>query len=448
MENINDFVDNASVGNNYNWTSLNIDLNFNKSEIDLDSIIKREKQFGDTHNEVLFIHEYVHFVQNFYCNWGGLVFCEFVLSLEKLGASKAVDDFKLSMPLKIEHIADANLWNDGVDYYNKFQLLIGSKKEEIILENACKSDKISIKKIAEEELIINNGRISYTINCKTIREHMADLSSMLFMNYSDTQIHERFSNSSAFCSSPKTLDKQPTYWMLLEYFYSNELKNIAEGLVLICHAALSTASPLRMIIRFFKFSINFKGGKDLVELVHRFLTKPVEIIAYSFSFNATLQSLVNQLKLCSSHADHDFYRFNIEIFNTLMMNISNHFSAKLFFRNPANLRNKDAWVQMIHHTGTPIIRYKDKTPVISTFSNKLVESLTYFLGVAKVLENLKGSSMHCCPFHTDFDICKALYKNNENCFHDPLLVKNPFINGKECLFHNAIELMGLTDRIS
>ena len=451
MENYFEFLDNASVGRSYDWTSLHIDLNFNKTEIDLESILNGTLEFGDTQNEAVFIHEYVHYLQNFYCNWGGLVFCNFVLALEKMGASKVSDSISFKLPLKIKKIEGASLWNDGVILYEKFGNLLGSSEKSIVIENLDTSSRLSIKSITDDSLVINNGRISYCIDNKTIREHMADLSSMLFLNYTDEQVYKRLLNTSSLCSTLGTLDKQPMYWMLFEYFFDHKYKNVSEGLVILCHSSLCSANPLQTIIRFFKFiekmEDELKGKNDLLSIVNGFLNIQTEVLAFSFSFNAALQNIIEQLKLCSKHSDHSFYESNSILFNHLMFNIYSSFSAKLIFRNPQDLRNKKFWIQTINKTGTPIIRYKDKMPIIISKNNDLIDSLTYFLGVTKVIENLQDNYKLSCPFHTDFNICKTIYKNNDNCLYEPLLVKNPLCNGEECLFQNALELMGLTDRI-
>jgi len=444
-------LDNASFGNSYSWISMHIDLNFNKLEIDLDSILNGAKTFGNSQNEIVFIHEYVHFLQNFYCSWGGLTFCEFILALEKLGASKVVDNIVFKLPLKIEPIADADLWNKGVFHYDTFCLLIGPEKKPILFENLCPNEKAIIKSISEEELVLNNGRISYCISNKAIREHMADLSSLLFSNSSDESIHNRHINSRVFCSADYVLDKNPMYWMMFEYFYSNRFENIAEALVIICHAALSTASPVRLIIRFFKFfqEVNKSGDQisNLKEIVIWFLNLATENIAFSYSYHEAIKGIVNQINLCSNHYDHDFYRFNSHIFTKLLTSISYFFSAKLFFRAPENLRDKNLWVSLIKQTGTPIIRYKDKTPAITLNDQDLQNSLTYFLGITKLFEYLQDSAKYSCPFHSEFNICNANFRNNENCINDPFLVKNPLKDGSECLFQNALELLGLKDRI-
>jgi len=451
MENYFNLIDQVSIGRNYNWASLNIDLNFNKQDIDLESIINGSKQFGNTQNERIFVHEYVHYLQNFYCSWGGLVFCELVLALDKMGASKVNDNIILKLPLKIKEISDAELWNSGVKHYNKFYSLIGDIKGTTSFEKIGEYPKVVIKEISEDVIIFNNGRISFSLNGRTIREHMAEYSSLLFLNYTDEQIHQDLINSKIHCTSNGTLEKNPEYWILFEFFFTNNYKNVAEGLVLLCSTSLSTASPNRSIIRFFKFLNDFKeelGGKDnLLNIVHGFLATPTEVIAFSFSFYATLKNITEQLALCTKYFDHSFYKFNSIIFTQLMNNIYHDFSSKKIFDNPTLLRDKAFWVDLLNSTGTPIIRYKDKTPIISTYNSDLIDALTYFFGVIKVLEDLTDSSKCNCPFHSEFKICKADYKNDELCLQEPLLVVNPVDKGKDCLYHNAIKLMGFDNRI-
>ena len=71
------YLDNAGIKRNYDWFALNINLNFNKEEIDFDKILNGEQQMGTSENEIIFIHEYLHFIQNFGTSWGGMIFCKF-----------------------------------------------------------------------------------------------------------------------------------------------------------------------------------------------------------------------------------------------------------------------------------------------------------------------------------------------------------------------------------
>lgn len=450
MDDYYTFLDKAGVDKTYDWSSLNIDLNFNKAEIDIDAILNNSKIFGNSQNEALFIHEYVHYLQNFYTSWGGLVFCEFVLALEKMDASKVDEHFKLPLPLQIQNQSGTKLWNDGVSHYEKFHSLLGTDHGKISIERIGTYPHYSVKEMVDQVLTINNGLISYQISSKTVREHMAELCSLLFLNYSDQQIHERFINANSFRSAPNRLDKSPMYWMLFEYFYNNGYKDIAEGLVLLTHSALCTANPVNLVVRLFKFLVNYKefDNKNLFEVVSGFLSLPDNVIAFSYSFNASLEKIIAQLKLCSKIEKHALYHFNAIIFTQLMQNIYSSFSSKKMFSNPYHLRKKETWFSLIQQAGTPIIRYKDKMPVITTSNQQLVEALTYFFGIVKVLGNLQDSQIHSCPFHTEFNICKASYKDNDRCLHEPLSVRNPKQDGQECLYDNAIVLLGLKERIS
>jgi hypothetical protein len=445
-----DFLDQASVGKSYDWLSLNINLSFNKSEIDIDAIVRKEKPFGNSDNERLFIHEYVHYLQNFFCSWGGLSFSELILGLNKLGASSLNELFQVSLPLKLVERENAPLWNSGIYHYNKYGVMIDSDKGKIIYESLVAYPNFLLKELSNNKLIINNGRISYEINNKTIREHMAELCSLLFLNYSDEQIHEKFLGSKALCSSPQLLDKEPMYWIMFEYFYGFKFDKIAEGLVLLCNAALCSTVPVSTIIRFFQFLEEHNPrtkSTDLYQIVSGFLGMPTELLSFSYSYYSVIKQIINNLALCSKHFDHDFYKFTSVIFTNLLSNISKTYSGKLIFQNPISFRNKNTWIQLLEKTGTPIIRYKDKSPVISTPNPELIESLTYFLGVMKVLDSLQYNPKYGCPFHTEFNICKASFKDNDKCIHDPLSVKNPIKDGKECLYQNAIELIGLKGRL-
>lgn len=449
MEEYYEFLDKSGVGVTYDWTSFNISLNFNKEDIDLDSIFAGEKSFEGSNNEMLFIHEYVHFLQNFYTNWGGLVFCHFVLGVNKLAASRGEDDSVITLPLKLEK-RQSQLWNDGIEILEKFKISLSTDEGNIRFEETNLFPDYKISELTNEKLEISNGRILYTINNKTIREHMAELSACLFTNLNDVQIHDRFSRCNAFSSGNSIMDKEPMYWFLFEYFYAKSFTNIAEALVKLAHSALCTANPKDVISRFFIFlEANSKqiNNSNLILFVNTFLLLPAEIIAFSFSHHASLKKISDFLILCNKHKDQSFYQFAEKIYYSLLINISQTQSSKKFFENPVTLRNKDNWLQIIKYTGTPIIRYKDKRAVINIKNGLLVDSFTYFLGMIKVFYNLQTQRNQCCPFFEEFNICRVDYKNAETCFHDALNVRNPLNNNEECLHQNAVELMGLKDRL-
>lgn len=449
MEEYYNFLDKSRVGISYDWASFNINLNFNKEDIDLESIFNGMKPFEGTNNEMLFIHEYVHYLQNFYTNWGGLVFCDFVLGINKLAASRGEDNSTIVLPLRLEK-KQSELWNDGVEMLEKFKINISTDDGNIRFEEDNTFPNYKISELTNEKAVISNGRILYTINNKTIREHMAELSAYLFADLNDIQIHERFLRCNVFSSGNSIMDKEPMYWFLFEYFFAKKYLNIAEGLLLLTHSALCSANPVPLICRFLLFLNQNESvfqEKDLFDLVNIFLKTPPEIISFSFSYHSSLKSITDFLILCEKYNDQSFYQFAKEIYFSLLINISQTYSAKKIFENPKHLRTKTFWLEIIKNTGTPIVRYKDKKAVISLQSEELVNSLTYFLGMIKVFYNLQTDRNQRCPFYQEFNICKADYKNAETCFHDALNVRNPLNNKEECLHQNAVELLGLKDRL-
>lgn len=450
MEEYYSFLDNSSVGISYDWTSFNINLNFNKEDIDLDSIFNGLKYFEGTNKEMLFIHEYVHFLQNFYTNWGGLVFCDFVLGVNKLASSRAEDDSLIALPLRLEK-KKSQLWNEGVEMLKKFNINISTDDGNIRFEESNSFPNYKISELTKEKAVISNGRIVYTINNKTIREHMAELSACLFADLNDEQIHIRFLSCNTFSSGNSIMDKEPMYWILFEYFFANKYQNIAEGIILLTHSALCSANPVNVICRFLLFLKQNKSvikEKNTHNLVNIFLKTPSEIISFSYTHYAALKNITDFLKLCKKYENQSFYQLAEKIYFSLLINISQTYSSKKFFENPETLRNKDNWLKIIKNTGTPIIRYKDKKAVISLQNDELGNSLTYFLGMVKVFYNLQTDRNQRCPFYQEFNICKAEYKNAETCFHDALKVQNPLKNGKECLHQNALELLGMKDRLN
>ncbi|WP_445457721.1 hypothetical protein [Flavobacterium sp. HNIBRBA15423] len=449
MEEYYVFIDNSRVGISYDWTSFNIDLNFNKEDIDLDAIFNGSKSFEGTNKEMLFIHEYVHFLQNFYTNWGGLVFCDFVLGINKIAASRGEDNSKVKLPLKLEN-KKSGLWNDGIETLQRFQKKLGTDKNNIQLETTNTFPNYTIIDLNHNSVVIGNGRILYTINNKTVREHMAELSACLFANLNDQHIHDKFLTTNAFSSGNSIMDKDPMYWMLFEFFFAKKYKKIAEGLVLLTHTALCSANPVHVICRFFIFLQDNKNNLEdlnLNNLVSAFLKTPSEIISFSYTHYAALKNITDFLKLCKKYEDQSFYQFAQKIYFSLLLNISQTHSCKRFFENPEVLRNKDNWLKMIKSTGTPIIRYKDKKAVITHKNVALVDSLIYFLGIVKVFYNLQTDRNQRCPFFEEFNICNANFKNAEICFHNALEVQNPDDNREDCLYQNAIKLLGLKDRL-
>lgn len=455
MEEYFAYLDNAGVNRNYDWFSLNININYNKEQLNIEKIINKEIEFGNSEAEIIFIHEYIHYLQNFNTPLGAVLLCQFVHALYQLGASKVEEEIVFELPMKLKTIPDKTLWNKGIDGINQIKQALGESDDKFSFANPSTFEKYEVVKA--DDLTISNGRIVFEVTNKTVREHMAHIGSMLFSGYTDEQIHADYISRPEFCVTVGMLEKQPSYWILFEYFYFNKYTNVAEGLIFLCAESLTCEVPMTVIEQFFKSVTDpkFINMKDLRAFVGLWVSSSFETNS-SFEtkrkkefFDASLKMVTEKIKLCKKHAEtHDFYKFNVVLFEKLYSNLLRFEQLSRYFFDAKTLRDKNTWVKIIAQFGTPIMRCKDKKPIITGQSDRLVETLTYFLGVVKTIESLTNTTTDRCPFHTDFAICLAGHKNDTTCLTNPAIVKNPKEHDGECIYQNSIVLMGFDGRLN
>lgn len=419
-----EYLDYASVNRNYDWFSLNINVNFNADKIDLEKIVNRELIFGNTVDEIIFIHEYTHYLQNFNTPLGAVLLCQFTHALFQMGASKLNENIIFKLPLKLNSIDAKPLWNAGIEHINNIRTALGHSDDIVNFEGPATFEDYKIVKT--KYLTISNGRAIFEITNKAIREHMAHLSSMLFVGYNDQQIHEDYLKRKEFYVTEGMLEKQPSYWILFEYFYFHKYTNVAEGLILLCMESMTCATPMTIIEAFFKNiqEPKFASIKNLHFFVKLWTGAASEIKRKNAFISDALKMIEEKIALCKKHKEHDFYKFNIALFEKLAYNIRNFEKLNHYFSDANKLRDKDSWVKIIREFGTPIVRYKSKSPLVTGQSNEVGNALTYFLGVVKTIDSLRSTTVERCPFHTDFPICTAGHKNDTTCLTDPVTVTN------------------------
>jgi hypothetical protein len=450
-------LDFASPGNTYDWFSLKIELKLPITDETINKLQYKESSFSPEELNALhyLAHEYIHFLQNITTHWGGPMLTDYALSLMKFGASSAEHEKIFSLPLDISKIASeiGGLFEGGNDLLKKIKGRTIANEGNIVFNSKNNFPDYNIVNTTNNEVLsISNGRITKDIGLLCIRENMAHIGSLLFLGFSDENIHETNVNSKHFCSSPKLLDKQPEYWLLFEYFFdnSNSYSNIGKGIYALCAEALTKLNPEKSIKRFFNWLKDNPPplNSDLYKLVKEWAISPLENKYYNVGKNETLNHLTSLITLCQTHkVDHYMFECFEKLFIFAQNNILLHDGGRgLYFPN-VDLGNKRTWFMFLYNLGSPLIRYKKNKPLLYGPTKKMEDELTFLLGLSKTLTLLQAKSEFDCPFREEYKICDVKYKSN-NCMTQPYIVTNPAKDGSECIFSNCLKLLGLQGRIS
>jgi hypothetical protein len=190
----------------YDWERHLINLGCSTSDFDLNEG-KSLTEKGSLESSK-FVHEYIHFLQNFATSWGAPVFTDLTLAVMKIGASSATSDEKLILP-------------------------IDKSNDLLPIENVTDS---------EDCIKLSNNRIVAELGLKLIREHMAHLGTQLYLNKSDEEIHTY--NKNIFTNNHSIFSRDPEYWILFEYvFEAGTFSNIARGIFHLTQNNLITLNP-------------------------------------------------------------------------------------------------------------------------------------------------------------------------------------------------------------
>lgn len=436
----------------YDWERQLINLRCKVSDIDIANSRNSMSEDGKKQISIL-IHEYIHFLQNFSTSWGACVFTDFSLALMKIGVSSALSKEVLESPLSMPNLKNSmlidglNLRKAVVDRINKCNN--SQEHENGILV------KLSIINSNEKCKIITNGKITVELGGKVIREHMAYLGTQLFLKKTDEEIHDYNEKNDSFTSNGIGFSKQPEYWVLYEYLYHlNLFSSLAKGVFYLTQQCLITLNPELALLRFMnwlqKNKAKFRGKPDFVNVIEDWLKTGKEALSFKGDFTKSVMHCESVLKLTMKYINENhIYLFTHNIIEYSLKNIQNTHGGKFLFMPSDDFTNVNYWKNKISHFGTGIVRYLDNTLIHGTAEHctKMHDSFNFLVSCSLVLEKILNNKQAICPFLEDLPICRASFKEHENCYMNPFSMIQHDSSGQECLFVNGIILLGMVGRV-
>lgn len=435
----------------YDWQAQIINLGCSLADISLakDNITltpEGEKSFS------IFVHEYIHFLQNFSTAWGVPIFTDFALALMKIGASSAEDKSILYLPLDESKIKNA-LLKEGL----KMRHTVLERKERysrILTHLEGILAPIEFIDPNDDYATLTNGRVTVQLGGKVIREHMANLGAQLFLRKSDSDIHTYNETLGGFHKNGIKFSDQPEYWILFEYFYSlGMFDNLAKGIFHLAQMTLITLNPETALLRFINWFQQNKSGfaskLDFVGVVEDWVQSSDELYFFYVGFEQSVKHCQEILDLSKRNLEkHDIFRFTYNIAEYALNNIQRTKGGRLLFSSYDNFEIVDYWKKKVFEFGTGIVSYIDAVLIQGTREHcaKMEESFNFLLSSSLVMKMILGNQRTICPFLEDIPICHAEFKGDENCWRNPFLMVEKNTNGRHCLFANGLLLMGLENR--
>lgn len=431
----------------YDWERHLINLGCYTTDFDLNK--GKELTENGKLESSKFIHEYVHYLQNFATSWGAPVFTDFVLAIMKIGASSAISDEKIELPIDRSSITN-RLLLDGIELrenvisrLNRFNDWEFKENELSIIRNVSDS---------QDCIKLTNNRVTAELGIKLIREHMAHLVTQLYLKKSDEEIHNY--NKQIFTKNDSVFSKKPEYWILFEYIFESEsFSEIARGIIHLTQNNLITLNPEKALYRFIKwFEANkntFKKGVDFFDVVETWLMSNDEGNYLYLGLTESEKHCERILTLTKKHqSTNDLFVFASNITEYSLKNIRKNKGGRFLFKPDDNFSDIEFWKLKVHEYGTGILRYLDNVVIQGSkdHTENMTESFFSLLSTSLVLKRIFENSKGNCPFLEDIPICKADIRESDNCFRNPYLMLIPE-NEKQCLFGNGILLTGMGDRL-
>jgi hypothetical protein len=431
----------------YDWERHIINLGCNTSDFDLNQ--EKELTQEGKNKSSKFIHEYIHYLQNFATSWGTPVFIDFALAVMKIGASSATSDEKISLPIDKNEITN-KLLLDGIEL-----------RESVILRmNKCNNWNFNAGELkpifnvtdSDECAKLSNNRINAELGIKLIREHMAHLGTQLYLKKSDQEIHNY--NESIFTKQGSTFSRDPEYWILFEYVFETEaFSEIARGLFHLMQNNLITLNPEKTLRRFVtwfeKNKSSFKNGIKFIDVVETWLMKNNEGSYLYVGLSESEKHCEKILTLTQKHqSSNDLFLFVSNITEYALKNLRKNKGGRFLFNPNDDFSDIDFWKRKVHEYGTGILRYLDNVIIQGTkeHTEKMTESFYFLLSTSLVLKRIFENHKGNCPFLDEIPICKAEIRESENCYRNPYLMVFPE-NKKQCLFGNGILFTGMNERL-
>lgn len=436
----------------YDWEHFVLTAGAAEKDLDFDFPISQRKP--DQIKAIqLFIHEYIHYLQNFSTTWGAGIFSDLFLAYSKISVSKATGLERFTPPLDSVKINNT-LFDDGVDMRNHvLRKLVTGDDYEHELKNEVQ--KISYF-YTSESVGFSNGICKYTVGVKGIREHMANIGSFLFLNYSDDDIQNDNTNCSQFIDADLRMYKSPEYWIMFEYVkgsYPN-LKNIGVGLFFLCNECLTRLNPEKALFRFFQkfqsYSDRHLPNKNFKDFVDAWLANEPELTSYNRSFSLTLEHVAKQLAYINSNLQHDLPVAAKKIIEMMILNVKNTGGGRGLFSANFNFKELQSWKELIHKFGTSMVSFNQDIKVLGSESHceNMLDAFKTLNSATLAFKEANNCSIHfTCPFLIDIPICKSSLKDSKICDGNPYEMLTTQSHDACCNLIAGIYLLGLEERI-
>jgi hypothetical protein len=433
----------------YDWEKNLITVNCNRDDL----LIKDGMEANDEgrKNTSVFVHEYIHFLQNFSTAFGSLIFCDFTSALIKIGASSSSYKEIINSPLFKSKISSQSFLN-GLELRERAKSRVSKYSESYIYKSKSLSD---LKFVTPNDnfLTLTNERLTVQLGRKVIKEHMAHIATQLFLKKTDEEIHFDNKNFGGFMVEEIEFSNQPEYWILFEFFYQQKVyKNIANGILHLMQICLATHQPEFPLKHFLEWcvSANPKSHINLIDIVEDWLNKS-NILEYCRNcLNASIQ-YCNDVLILTDKGKHENHllQFANNISSYILKNITTTSGGMTQFLPTDDLYNLNYWSAKADNFGTGMVKYLDTTMIHgnSNHCEKMEESFLFLISSSFALNKILKNQKSICPFLEDIPICYAECKGEENCKTNPFeMIKNRE-DEKQCVFANGVLLLGLRDRV-
>jgi hypothetical protein len=434
----------------YDWLNHVINLGCSSSDIDFSNAQSAITNAGKDYF-VKFVHEYIHFLQNFATPWGVGILSELIWAYLKIGASSAYSNEKILLPLSMDSTCNP-LLKEGLSQY-LYTISKVTSFDQLLIENGNKGRTINLT-FEDNIPVFSTIYFKWKFGCKSIREHMAFLGSELYQAKTDHQIHNDNERFSGFKCEDEPFSDAPQYWVFFEYVYQNySLTNIAIGLFYLMEICLISREPDAVFLRFLRWFIRTDEKliikQDFFTIIEKWLIETNESSTLQKESIIVKQRILKIIKYLEENSTiyPDFCRISKSILDFGLKNVTKQAQKDFtLFRRADQLSDIFHWRWIIQNYGTGLIKYLDETTIHGNPEHiaNMKDNFGYVLSLSLVIDRLMHDRLSC-PFLDEIPICTSNLKN-DTCLKNPFLIKTDF-SGKECLYRCGFMLTGMSERI-
>lgn len=443
----------------YDWFSLAI--NFPYTEDVFNEIIQG-KYHGEEDQKALtaFIHEYVHYLQNFGTLWGIPKFIDLVHSILLIHNSLVGYDTKYTMPFDLTSIKDDSL-SDGLKKRAELPHKLNEYKRFHVLNQVSEILNYSSNTSGYYFAIISNDHFECNICMKTLKESQAFIAEKLLFGLSDEEI-QNLIHKTFYPEKVKYRDNY-FYWILFDFLkakYPN-LQEVGKGLFFLIQDCLNRANPCTAFKRFIDW-LNSRPERllqdiNLLDLVLEWRRNLIEKMAIGLSIQLTSRAIDNFNQIINKHKVHDeflyllsdiinFSRKNMYEFNTGIFPVDFNFSAI------------PSWYWILERFGTGIIIFEDskddnkkvlKTLGSTYHQEHMHKAFKFLFSINLQFEMLQLNQDFLCPLLKEFPLCNFELDEVTRylCVQHAFLVNSKKADETMCLFDNTAAVMGFKKSI-